>query len=68
MKDAMKNARKSAGLTRAKLAAAAGIHLQTLLAWENGKTSPTIPLAAQVCDVLGISIDEYIGHEPRRKK
>lgn len=68
MKDAMKKARKRAGLTRVKLAAAAGIHEQTLIAWETGRNSPSVHLAAQVCDVLGISIDEYIGHEPRRKK
>ena len=68
MKDAMKKARKLAGLTRVKLADAAGIHEQTLIAWEYGKTSPTIHLAAKVCDVLGISIDEYVGHKPRRKK
>lgn len=65
MHNAMRAAREKAGLTMYKLAKLAGIKQSTISAWETGRTVPTAYNLVIVCDVLGISLDEYIGREKR---
>ena len=56
--------RERAGLTQLELAKLSGIHQVTISALEKGRNSggnlDTIELLS---DALGLSIDEYVGHE-----
>lgn len=53
--------REKAGLSRLKLALAADVRQETIERWEKGETGPTVELAWCVADVLGVSIDAYVG-------
>ncbi|MBO1901788.1 helix-turn-helix transcriptional regulator [Leucobacter weissii] len=50
--------REQSGLTQAELAARVGVTRQTLIALEQGKYSPTLELAFQLCRVFGVRIDD----------
>ncbi|GAA1952246.1 helix-turn-helix transcriptional regulator [Microbacterium aquimaris] len=50
--------RERAGLTQAELARRVGVTRQTLLAIEQGKYSPSLELAFQICRVFGVSLDD----------
>ena len=60
----MRMHREKAGLSQYELAELSGIHQVTISALEKGRNSggnlDTIELLA---DALGLSIDEYVGHE-----
>ena len=60
---AMKRARQRAGLTQRALAKMSGVHQQTINGLENGYVQGTIKVIEVLADALGISVDEYIGHE-----
>ena len=67
----MRKAREKAGLTLNKLSEMSGINITTIFNWEHDETSPLL-VSAEICaDILGISIDEYVGHittEPKKLK
>ena len=50
--------REQAGLTQAEVARRVGVTRQTLIAIEQGKNSPTLELAFQLCRVYGVRIDD----------
>ena len=50
--------REQAGLTQAEVARRVGVTRQTLIAIEQGKYSPTLELAFQLCRVYGVRIDD----------
>lgn len=50
--------REQAGLTQAEVARQVGVTRQTLIAIEQGKYSPTLELAFQLCRVYGVRIDD----------
>ena len=50
--------REAAGLTQAYVARRVGVTRQTLIAIEQGKYSPTLELAFQLCRVFGVRIDD----------
>lgn len=50
--------REQRGLTQAELARRVGVSRQTLIAIEQGKYSPTLELAFQLCRELGVRIDD----------
>lgn len=50
--------REAAGMTQADLAGRVGVTRQTLIAIEQGKYSPTLELAFQLCRVYGVRIDD----------
>ena len=50
--------RTSAGLSRAELADAVGVHYQTIGYIERGEYAPTLALALRLADALGCSIEE----------
>lgn len=59
----MRLARKKTNLTLMKLAELSGISYQIINRYEIDKTVPGIDKVEILADVLGISIDEYIGHK-----
>lgn len=65
--EAMRSARQKAGLTIEKLANITGIGVVSLHNYETEKHMPKIDTVEMLADTLGISIDEYIGHEVKEK-
>ena len=65
---AMRNARKRKGITASKLSAITGYNKYTISRWENDKAVPTLISVIDIADTLGVSIDELIGHEVRKKR
>ena len=60
----MRKARKDAGLSIGDLARASGISRETISALErNVNRFGTIYTISKLADALGLSIDEYVGHE-----
>lgn len=61
--EAMKRAREKAGLSQYQLAKISGVVAQSISKYELGKALPRVDTVEFLADALGISIDEYIGHE-----
>ncbi len=59
--EAAAKARKKQNLSRKQLAEKAGYDYMTLYYFEEGLRSPKITTIVDFANVLGISIDEYIG-------
>ena len=66
--EAMQRARLRSGLTQRELAKAAGIAHTSVHNYEQDHTSPSLYNVIELADVLGISIDEYIGHRIKERK
>jgi transcriptional regulator with XRE-family HTH domain len=64
----LKRLREAAGLSQAKLAAAAGVSPRTVQNWEYGKRTFDFESAWKLADVFGVTLDELAGREPPRKK
>lgn len=63
----MRKARKCAGLTIAQLSELSGISDAAICALErNVNRNGRIDTIEMLADALGLSIDEYVGHEVRR--
>lgn len=58
----MRHYRLRANLTLEELSKRSGVSTSTIQHWEHGDGLLTLANMAAVCEVLGISIDEYIGH------
>jgi putative transcriptional regulator len=56
--------RADRGITRRGLAAAVGVHYQTLGAVERGLHSPSLPLALRVAEVLGVPVQVVFSTRP----
>lgn len=64
----MRVARMAAGLTVQQLADKSGYTASTISGMENNTRSPMLLTVIDLADVLGLSIDDYIGREvPKRK-
>ena len=63
----MRLARKKTNLTLMKLAELSGISYQVINRYETDKTVPGVDKVEILADVLGISIDEYIGHDAKKQ-
>lgn len=63
---AMMRTRVKAGMSRDDLAKIAGVNRNTISNWEYDRNAPSVDVLELVADVLGISIDEYVGHKVRR--
>lgn len=57
--------RKELGLTQEQLAGELNISYQAVSKWENEQTSPDISTLPLLADVLGLTIDELFGREPK---
>ena len=55
--------RKSAGLTQAVLAEKLGITDRAVSKWENGKSMPDASIMLNLCEQLGISVNELLSGE-----
>lgn len=64
--ETMRAARERAGLTVRGLAAKAGVCYMTVSRIENDETSCSLTSAELLADALGLSLDEYTGHEVKR--
>jgi len=65
--EAMRAARLEAGIRQNKLAECAGIKHSLVSDYERDMRYPALPTLISLADVLGISIDEYIGRTPPKE-
>ena len=63
--NAIKELRKSAGLSQQALADAVGATRQTVLALEAARYSPSLELAFRIAHVLGKPVDEVFRFTPK---
>lgn len=61
--DYMRKAREDAGLTLRELGAISGISFNTIGRYERGLYQGNINNIEILADALGLTIDEYVGHE-----
>ena len=61
--EAMKKAREKANYSKKELSNISGINAYNIGQYELDHVLPRIDVAEILADSLGISIDEYIGHE-----
>lgn len=59
----IRNARKQKNMTQMDLADAMGVSYQAVSNWERGNSMPDISKIADLCEILGIAIDELIGEK-----
>lgn len=63
---AMRHARKKRKLTQLQLEALSGVSHSTISRLETSDANGTIAIIELLADTLGISIDEYVGHEVQK--
>lgn len=56
---ALRDARKSAGFTRLRVAVAIGVDPSTVQRWEDGRNMPAFHHVVAVADALGVSVDQF---------
>lgn len=61
----MREARLKAGLTLRELGSISGVQFGTINRIETGRNNGSIQTIELLADALGLTIDEYIGHERR---
>lgn len=66
--DYMRKARRDAGLTLRQLADASGVHFNTISRYERGLYQGCIDNIEILADTLGLTIDEYVGHERMKNR
>ena len=59
--------RESAGLSQKELANKLGVVPSRISNWETGANCPTIDILFEVCEVLGVSINDIYGVYPDSK-
>lgn len=64
--ESMRLARRVRGYSATELSELAGVSRTALYQAERGETFPSILNISALADVLGISIDDYIGRRVRR--
>ena len=60
--EAMRKARKRKRMTVDELAQKSGYHSKQIWSWEKDTFLPRLTAVIDIADVLGISVDELIGH------
>lgn len=63
----MRKWREKRGLSQYELAAVSGVTQKTICALENSKNNGFVTTVELLADALGLSIDEYVGHEVTRR-
>lgn len=59
----LKALRKAAGLTQLEVAKRLGLTDMAVSRWENNHTEPNMDYCAQLCLILGCTLDDLTGHE-----
>lgn len=64
--DQLRTARERAGLSQQELADKAGISIDSVQNWEQGRTRPRLPALGQLAQALGVSLDVLVigGEKP----
>ncbi|WP_336989941.1 helix-turn-helix transcriptional regulator [Bacillus infantis] len=65
MENQIKEVRKSSGLSQEELAKVCGVSRQTINAIENNKYDPSLALAFQLAESLGITVDQLFHFRSR---
>ncbi|MGD6855070.1 helix-turn-helix transcriptional regulator [Bacillus infantis] len=65
MENQIKEVRKSSGLSQEELAKACGVSRQTINAIENNKYDPSLALAFQLAESLGMTVDQLFQFRSR---
>lgn len=60
--------RKEKGLTQAELGEKLGVGYKAVSKWENGNGMPDVSLFQPLCDILGISVDEFVEGEEKKTR
>ena len=55
--------RKGKNLTQSKLASMLGVTDKSVSKWENGNCLPDVSLYKQICEILGITLNEFFAGE-----
>jgi len=63
--EAMRAARKKRGLSIRDLSERSGYSADTICQLERNKRAGNIDTITDLADTLGVSIDEYVGHEQK---
>lgn len=66
MASKMKELREKRGLGQKEVAAKLGIPVRTYGGYERGERTLSLDVAAQIADVLGVSLDTLMGREQRK--
>ena len=66
IQEAMRKAREAAGYTQKGLSCAAGLWKNAVCTYESGMSAPGLYAIIALADTLGISIDEYVGHQIKK--
>ena len=56
--------RRKKNMTQMELAEEMSVSFQAVSSWERGSTMPDISRLPQLCDTLGISIDQLLDNSP----
>lgn len=64
----IKEKRKENGLTQEKLAEKLGVSSRSVSKWENGICMPDMSLYKDICNILNISLVEFISGETKTEK
>ena len=59
----IKNARTEKNMTQMDLADAMGISFQAVSNWERGNSMPDVAKLPDLCEILGLNLDELLGNE-----
>lgn len=59
----IKNARTEKNMTQMDLADAMGISYQAVSNWERGNSMPDVSKLTDLCEILGLNLDELLGNE-----
>ncbi|MBO5884322.1 MAG: helix-turn-helix transcriptional regulator [Clostridia bacterium] len=62
------NERKQKNLTQSKLAEKLFVSEKTVSKWENGKSIPDTSLLPQLCEILGVGLNELLSGEKKETK
>ncbi len=65
--EALRNARRDAGLSQTETARVARVGADTIRRWEQGESSPQVDLLAKVVGVLGVTIADVV-HVPKAER
>ncbi len=60
--------RKEKQLTQKQLADILGISDKTVSKWETGRGIPNVTFVSQLCEILGISVNEFLSGETLSSK